>query len=405
MADHIDLSEELRWAPRRDIQSRYKLLNNLDRVLEWTETGSAFPILVNMTLTNRCNHRCPLCTSKEYLDDRTMPTAEAKRIVAEVARLGAKAIGLGGGGDPTCHPDLAEMISFIGAQGLEVSLNTNGQLLDAAIIEAAVRHCTWIRVSLDGESPATFKKTHGLGAEAFQQVVDNIRGLVAEKRRTGSEVTLGVTYLLGPHTVAGAVEATTLVRDIGVDYMRLRPFFEWDKAVAPPSGPEGLVELGKKPSGSRAWSPRERELFQEEMGRQLGRCEALSTEAFTASYPRERALAAGEHPVRVHRACYVHHFETVVAADLDVYPCCMLEDDARYRLGSLRGRSFQELWTSEERRQAYGRIDFSDCPNPCMLEKHNELLWELKHDELRPGTRVADLLAASRTRFPHANFL
>jgi len=102
MAQHIDLAEEIHWASRRDVQSRFKLFNNLDRVLHWVETGQSFPILVNMTLTNRCNHRCPLCTSREYLDDRTMPTDDAKRIIAEVARLGAKAIGLGGGGDPTC---------------------------------------------------------------------------------------------------------------------------------------------------------------------------------------------------------------------------------------------------------------------------------------------------------------
>ena len=405
MAEHLSLQEELRAAPRRDVQSRYKLLNNLERVLQWTETGFAFPILVNMTLTNRCSHRCPLCTSKAYLDDRTMPTADAKRIVAEVARLGAKAIGLGGGGDPTCHPDLAEVIDFIGEQGLEVSLNTNGQLLDPAIIAAAVRRCTWIRVSLDAEGPATFKKTHGLGEEAYAQVVGNIRALVAEKRRTGSEVTLGITYLLGPHTVAGAVQATRQVRDLGVDYMRLRPFFEWDRQEAQPGAPGDLVELGKRPSGSRAYRTRERESFQEEMMAQLERCEALSTEAFSASFPKERAPTDGAPPVRDHRACYVHHFETVVAADLEVYPCCMLEDDAKYSLGSLRGRTFEELWRSEGRRQAYGRIDFSDCPNPCMLEKHNQLLWELRHDALRPGTRVVELLAASRTRFPHANFL
>lgn len=401
MAQHVDLAEELHWAPRRDVQSRFKLFNNLDRVLHWVETGQSFPILVNMTLTNRCNHRCPLCTSREFLDDRTMPTEEAKRIIAEVAKLGAKAIGLGGGGDPTCHPDLAEIISFIGDQGLEVALNTNGQLLDEAIIQAAVRHCTWIRVSLDADSPETFKKTHGLGEEAFAQVVHNIGALVAEKRRTGSEVTLGTTYLVGPHTLAGAFDATSKVRDLGVDYMRLRPFFEWDQSAS--HDDEEDRDATGKVRPSRAYAARV--AFQDEMVLQLARCESLTNTTFLASFPKERALAAGQHKVRHHRACYVHHFEAVISADLKIYPCCMLEDNAKYSLGSLLGKSFEEVWQSQGRKDAYGRIDFSDCPNPCMLEKHNELLWELKHDELRPETRVSDLLAASRTKFPHANFL
>lgn len=398
MAQHIDIAEEQRWAPRRDVQSRYKLLNNLDRVLHWVETGEAFPILVNMTLTNRCNHHCPLCTSREYLDDRTMPTEEAKRIIAEIARLGAKAVGLGGGGDPTCHPDLAAIIAFIGSQGMEVALNTNGQLLDAEIIRAAVRHCTWIRVSLDADSPETFRKTHGLGPEAFAQVVQNIGALVQEKRRTQSEVALGTTYLVGPHTVAGAHDATALVRNLGVDYMRLRPFFEWDHDS---SGEER--EAPGRPKGSRAYAAKE--AFQDEMILQLARCESLTNDTFLASFPKERAQATGQHQPRVHRACYVHHFQTVVSADLHLYPCCMLEDNAKYSLGTLHGKSFAEVWNSQGRRDAYGRIDFSDCPNPCMLEKHNELLWALKHDQLKPEIRVSELLEASRLKFPHANFL
>lgn len=405
MAEEADPKGQLHAAPAQDVQSRFKLLNNLERVLQWTETGFAFPVLVNMTLTNRCNHRCPLCTSRGFLDDRTMPTAEAKRVVAEVARLGAKAIGLGGGGDPTCHPDLAELISFIGEQGLEVSLNTNGQLLDPDIIAAAVRRCTWIRVSLDADGPGTFKKTHGMAEEAHAQVVHNIGALVAEKRRTGSKVTLGVTYLLGPHTLAGAVQATSQVRDLGVDYMRLRPFFEWDQQGEREGTSGEGEEPGMRSTGSRAYRAKEREAFQGEMLRQLDCCEALSTATFTASYPRDRASADAGPPVRLHKACYVHHFETVIAADLEVYPCCMLEGDARYSLGSLKGRTFEELWRSEGRRRAYERIDFSHCPNPCMLEKHNQLLWELKHNQLRPETRVTDLLTASRTNFPHANFL
>ena len=65
----------------------------------------------------------------------------------------------------------------------------------------------------------------------------------------------------------------------------------------------------------------------------------------------------------------------------------------------------KELWDAEQRRAACGKIDFSDCPNPCMSEAHNELLWELKEGELRPDTSIADILEATRLKIPHANFL
>lgn len=400
MADHIELSEELHWASQRDVQSRFKLFNNLDRVLRWVATGQAFPILVNMTLTNQCNHRCPLCTSREYLDDRTMSATDAKRVISELAELGAKAIGFGGGGDPTCHPNLAEIICYSAERGLEVSLTTNGQLLNSDIIEASIRHCTWIRVSLDADSPATYKKTHGMDANAYARVIENIAALVAEKRRTGSKVTLGNTYLVGPHTLSGAFQATAKVRELGMDYMRLRPFFEWDQNVAEPgsSEPDSFGRI--RPS--RAYSAKQ--AFQDEMIIELARCESLTNDSFLASYPKDRALAPGEHPTRLHKLCYIHHFQIVISADLNVYPCCMLEDNSKYSMGSLRNQSVSDLWYSDGRQQAYGRIDFSDCPNPCMLEKHNELLWTIKHNEIG-HQNVSEMLAATRTHHSHGNFL
>ena len=120
MVEHIDLEEESRQHMRKNLQSKYKLLNHLDRVLEWEQSGTAHPILVNFTLTNSCSHRCPLCTSRDFLDTRTLSLEKAKDIILQIKAVGAKAVGLGGGGDPTCHPHLKEVIEFIAHNGMEV---------------------------------------------------------------------------------------------------------------------------------------------------------------------------------------------------------------------------------------------------------------------------------------------
>lgn len=410
MVAYINLAEEAKFAGIKNIQSRYKLLNNLDKVLEWVTTGDTIPVLVNINPTNRCNHRCPLCTSKDFLDDVTFPTPRLKQIIEELAKLGVKAIGFGGGGDPTCHPDLAELIHFSAAQGLEFAMTTNGQLLNEEIIEAAVRHSTWLRVSLDASTPEIYKKTHGLGDKEFEQVKSNIEALVREKKRTGSDVTLGITYLLGPHTVDGAVSATRMVRDIGVDNIRLRPFFRWDQESKSPSqvsDSDALVPVPGKRTGSRAYSvegSRKAE-FDRRMADVLRECKSLQSESFSVSYPEDRILDVATQSERVHRVCSVHHFQSIITADMQVYPCCMLEGKAKYSYGSVAEKSFQEVWESPSRRAAYERIDFSDCPNPCMLEKHNELLWEIKHSKLRRDTKVSELIAASSVKIPHANFL
>ena len=114
MTEHINLEEESNQSVYTNLQSKYKLLNHLDKILEWEKKGTTYPILVNFTLTNTCSHRCPLCTSRDFLDKRTVSYEHAKDIILQLKAVGVKAIGLGGGDDPTCHPHLKEIIEFIG---------------------------------------------------------------------------------------------------------------------------------------------------------------------------------------------------------------------------------------------------------------------------------------------------
>jgi len=409
MVEHIDLEEESRSPLRQNLQSKYKLLNHLDRVLQWERSGTTYPILANMTLTNSCNHRCPLCTSRDFLDKRTMPNEKAKEIILQLKAAGIKAMGLGGGGDPTCHPQLKEIIEFVGKNGLEVSLTTNGQLLNEGIIDAAIRHCTWIRVSLDADAPPMFKKMHGMDEAAFYKVVENIGKLVEAKRKLNAETVIGVTYLIGSHTVEGVYNATALAKKLGVDYIRIRPFFTWDDAKKNSEGEEAPViptASPKRDGSQRVFPPKVvREAKAQEILKELERCKELEDEQFSVSFPADRFQTIQGKPERIHKQCYVHHFTLVISADCRLYPCCMLENNPKYCLGNLNEKSFKELWASEERKKAYNKIDFRDCPNPCMLEKHNELLWAIKHGESPPDITLKDALLATKERPLHANFL
>lgn len=408
MVEHIDLEEESPLPVRQNLQSKYKLLNHLDRVLEWERSGTTYPILVNLTLTNSCSHRCPLCTSRDFLDTRTMTLEQAKDIILQLKAVGVRAMGLGGGGDPTCHPHLKEVIEFIAQNDIEVSLTTNGQLLNDGLIDTIIKHCTWIRVSLDADGPPMFKRMHGMDEASFNRVVENIGKLVQTKRNLDSDIVLGVTYLIGPHTVEGVYKATALAKKLGVDYIRIRPFFTWDDAKKNITEDMPAIQtLSTKRDGSqRAFPPKAvREAKAEEIFKELERCKELEEEHFSVSYPQDRFQTIHGQPKRIHKRCYVHHFTTVISADGRLYPCCMLENNAKYCLGNLNEKSFREIWLSDERKKAYNRIDFRDCPNPCMLEKHNELLWAVKYGEGPDGISLKDALYATKEPQLHANFL
>ena len=43
-----------------------------------------------------------------FLDNRTVKYEDAKDIISQLKEVDVKAIGLGGGGDPNCHPNLEQ---------------------------------------------------------------------------------------------------------------------------------------------------------------------------------------------------------------------------------------------------------------------------------------------------------
>ncbi len=73
-----------------------------------------------------CNFRCAYC----YLEDRTaaadeMTREEIKDVLLQARELGARKIIILGG-EPSIYPHLIEMLRFLGRQGFEIEIFTNG---------------------------------------------------------------------------------------------------------------------------------------------------------------------------------------------------------------------------------------------------------------------------------------
>jgi len=362
----------------KDVFSQHKLMKHLDKLDSFQKGEIVYPIHVNINISNRCNNNCPLCTTKDK-NGIIAKTEDVKKLIYELGELGVNCLGYGGGGDPACHPDLAEIIRYSKANGMEVAVTTNGYGLSEDIIEAIVDCAVWIRVSLDADSPVIYKKTHGMNEQAFKQVIENLRKLVETKKRKKSNLVIGTTYLIGPHTIDGAYNATKLCKEIGINNIRLRPFFNF-----------GNLEYKKD----------EVDLFVNE----LARCKELQDENFLVSYPNYRYDSMLNKQSRTYSKCNIHHLNPIITPDLKIYPCCFLIDMEKYCLGDLTKKSFKEIWSSEERKQAYERINFKDCPNPCALDPHNNVLWAVKTNTIPKGMNLIDLLKSVKEPILHCNF-
>lgn len=103
-------------------------LYNLEFSEEEIRAAAAADRLLSMEIefSRACNFRCAYC----YLADRTAGTgelsrAEIKEVILQAKDLGARKIIILGG-EPTIYPHLVEMLRFLGNQGLEIELFTNG---------------------------------------------------------------------------------------------------------------------------------------------------------------------------------------------------------------------------------------------------------------------------------------
>src|SRR5210317_935708 len=94
---------------------------------EVTEMFSA-PLTFNWTLSFRCNFTCSHCYSRDE-EVPELTTEENFRIIDVLAEKQVPFVNFGGG-EPLIRDDLFEITEYASSKGLNVSMNSNGWLLD-----------------------------------------------------------------------------------------------------------------------------------------------------------------------------------------------------------------------------------------------------------------------------------
>lgn len=113
----------------------------------------------NFHLTNSCNYNCAYCFGK-FSDKNVMTFEQACLVVDNIARCFKKEgidngrINLAGG-EPLLCPYLEELIDYINAYGIKVSVITNGSLLTEDIIKGWKEKVYCIGLSIDSVSAET----------------------------------------------------------------------------------------------------------------------------------------------------------------------------------------------------------------------------------------------------------
>lgn len=123
---------------------------------------------------------------------------------------------LSGWGEPLLHPRLWDMARALLAQGLKVSLTTNGLGLNDEVQTRVLEHLDMVAISLDGARADTYESIRP-GAD-FNRVVRQIAALCSRKRFLGLErPEVVLLFLKMRPNLAELPEFLRLAASLGVD--------------------------------------------------------------------------------------------------------------------------------------------------------------------------------------------
>ena len=169
-----------------------------------------------MSVTDRCNLSCVYCTPSQRVPRRTrleiLRYEEIVRVVEAAARLGLRKLRLTGG-EPLVRAGLPELVAALAKiPGIEeISLTTNGLLLDNLATPLAEAGLARVNISLDTLQPERYERITRGGS------IDHVwRGIAAAERAGLTPIKLNMV----------------VIRDLNddelVDFARLTLHHEWN---------------------------------------------------------------------------------------------------------------------------------------------------------------------------------
>ena len=366
-------SEAKKWNPFNS----YKLLAHVYRWRLIQKGGQIpQPVLVTVDPVNYCNLNCTWCNSSRILNqgNKSISRKQLLDIADFLAQWqshdkwekGVESICIAGGGEPLLHPHIGEFIEQCIKNGIQVGVVTNGTQVDRWIEPLSL--CTWVGVSVDAGSAATFEQIKG--RNRFDRVIGNMEKLVSYSKayntrlaRPGQGHGVSFKFLLHPENLEEVPAAARLAKSTGCRNFHLRPAgIPWHRIHEADS----FFSDGRRvPERLKQQLSRVRELEDSEFG------------VFGITHKFDRYLNAHNRFKR----CYAIFMTAVFMPAssgrperFDLGLCCDRRgDDNLVLCKDLDGpERILSAWGSPEHWEIFGGIRVRTCPR-CTYQPHNQL--------------------------------
>lgn len=333
--------------------SSLKAAWHLERIQALRDGKDIAPTHLQLIISDLCNQDCHFCayrmeggfSTANFPDEegnknpkRFIPTAKAKEILLDCARLGVGAVEFTGGGEPTVHPDCFELIAYAQALGLETGLVTNGVKLAE---HPAIEKLTWLRISLDAGTPETYERIRR--SKAWPKVMASL-WRVGRLPEPPKGPLVGVGFVVTRENYRELRAAAEIVKGAGIPYLRVSAMFSTGGA---------LYYAG----------------VEEEIDAQRKAAKQLEDGTFRVVDFFDDRIGDLRQAKPDYQFCGYQQFVVYIGGDLKVYTCCTNAYTPHGEIGDLRETSFID-WFEKTRRYDF---DARGCHH-CQFNEKNRVI-------------------------------
>ncbi len=318
---------------------------------KYVEMGMSAPVNLTWEVSLACNLRCTHCLSSsgEPAKDE-LTTAEALDLVDQVDRARVFQINFGGG-EPFMRPDFEQILEACHSKGIMTCISTNGTLLNAErVARLAKSRLVAIQVSMDGARRETCDTIRGEGV--FDAAIEAVKLLAATK------IPASINTVLTAQNADEIPAMYEMAKNLGVSLRvsRFRPSGR---------GADNWESLRPSPAQLLAFSD-----WLEKSG------DVRTGDSFFSLTTQERQGLGLN-------LCGAAKLTCCVGPTGNMYPCAFLQTD-RFKAGSIREKSFQEIWDSSEIYESFRSLRIHSCEECQRFDQCHggcpAVAWHLKND-------------------------